>query len=91
MFFKFVLIFVILTIQNSNSFRKSAEIPGDCKDVECIEKLLRDRLKKEVTTPSGKMKHLLNTWMFPLQGYRLTDGGMDGLRWRKERQTWKLK
>ena len=61
MFFKFVLIFVILTIQNSNSFRKSAEIPGDCKDVECIEKLLRDRLKKEVTTPSGKMKLLLNT------------------------------
>ena len=61
MFFKFILIFVILTIQNSNSFRKSAEIPGDCKDVECIEKLLRDRLKKEVTTPSGKMKLLLNT------------------------------
>ena len=61
MFFKFVLIFVIMTIQNSNSFRKSAEIPGDCKDVECIAKLLRGQLKKEITTPSGKRKLLLNT------------------------------
>ena len=50
-----------MTIQNSNSFRKSAEIPGDCKDVECIAKLLRGQLKKEITTPSGKMKLLLNT------------------------------
>ena len=61
MFFKFILIFVILTIQNSNSFRKSAEVPGDCKDIECIEKLLQGQLKKEVTTPSGKMNLLLNT------------------------------
>ena len=50
-----------MTIQNSNSFRKSAEIPDDCKDVECIAKLLRGQLKKEITTPSGKMKLLMNT------------------------------
>ena len=62
MFFKFVLIFVILTIQNSNSFRKSAEIPGDCKDIDCIVKLLRET--KEISTtikPSGEIKLLLNT------------------------------
>ena len=48
MFFKLILIFVIMTIQNSNSFRKSAEIPDDCKDIECIVKLLRK------TTPTIK-------------------------------------
>ena len=48
MFLKFILIFVIMTIQNSNSFRKSAEIPDDCKDIECIVKLLRK------TTPTIK-------------------------------------
>ena len=61
MFFKLVLIFVIMTIQNSNS--KTVEIPGDCKDIECISKLLRGQLKKEITTafttPSGKMELLL--------------------------------
>ena len=45
MFFKFVLIFVIITIQNSNS----KEIPGNCKDIECIAKLFREK-KKEITT-----------------------------------------
>ena len=44
MFFKFVLIFVIITIQNSNS----KEIPGNCKDIECIAKLFREK-KKEIT------------------------------------------
>ena len=43
MFFKFVLIFVVISIQNSNSFAKSAEIPGDCKDIECIVNLLRQQ------------------------------------------------
>ena len=57
MFFKFVLIFVIMTIQNSKSGpSQAAEIPNDCKDIECIAKLFREQ--KEITTikPSGKMK-----------------------------------
>ena len=62
MFFKLVLIFVIMTIQNSNS--KTVEIPNDCKDIQCIANLLRGRGKKEITTafttPSGKMELLLN-------------------------------
>ena len=44
-FFKFVLILVIISIQNSYSFGKSAKIPGDCKDIECIAKLLREQKK----------------------------------------------
>ena len=56
MFFKFVLIFVIMTIQNSNS-ESEPEIPGDCKDIECIAKLLREQ--KEIK-PSGEIKLLLN-------------------------------
>ena len=39
MFFKLILIFVIMTIQNSNSM----EIPSDCKDIECIAKLFREQ------------------------------------------------
>ena len=65
MFFKLVLIFVIMTIQNSNS--KTVEIPDDCKGIECIRNLLLGQLKKETTkeitsftTPSGKMELLLN-------------------------------
>ena len=56
MFFKFILIFVIMTIQNSNS-ESEPEIPGDCKDIECIAKLLREQ--KEIK-PSGEIKLLLN-------------------------------
>ena len=56
MFFKFVLIFLIMTIQNSNS-ESEPEIPGDCKDIECIAKLLREQ--KEIK-PSGEIKLLLN-------------------------------
>ena len=64
MFFKLVLIFVIMTIQNSNS--KTVEIPDGCKGIECIRDLFRGQLKKETTsftsftTPSGKMELLLN-------------------------------
>ena len=61
MFFKLVLIFVIMTIQNSNS--KTVEIPNDCKGIECIRNLLLGQVTKEITsfeTPSGKMELLLN-------------------------------
>ena len=45
-----------MTIQNSNS-ESEPEIPGDCKDIECIAKLLREQ--KEIK-PSGEIKLLLN-------------------------------
>ena len=50
-----------MTIQNSNS-ESEPEIPGDCKDIDCIVKLLRET--KEISTtikPSGEIKLLLNT------------------------------
>ena len=54
MFFKFILIFVIMTIQNSNS-ESEPEIPGDCKDIECIAKLLREQkeISGTLVQPSG--------------------------------------
>ena len=61
MFFKFMLIFVIISIQNSYSFGKSAEIPDDCKDIECIAKLLREQEKDATNKPPGEIKLLLNT------------------------------
>ena len=80
MFFKFVLIFVVISIQNSNSFAKSAEIPGDCKDIECIVNLLRQqkeptKVLKDPTKAleqglepteklSGKIKLLLNIYHY---------------------------
>ena len=62
MLFKFVLIFVIMTIQNSNS-ESEPEIPGDCKDIECIAKLLREQkeISGTLVQPSGEIKLLLNT------------------------------
>ena len=59
-FFKFVLILVIISIQNSYSFGKSAEIPGDCKDIECIAKLLREQKKDATMKSPGDIKVLLN-------------------------------
>ena len=60
MFFKFILIFVIISIQNSKSFGKSAEIPSDCKDIECIAKLLREQKKDATMKSPGDIKVLLN-------------------------------
>ena len=67
MFFKFVLIFVIMTIQNSNSvsFPELPELPEilrDCKDIECIMKWFREQKEISATIkPSGEIKLLLNT------------------------------
>ena len=55
-----MLIFVIISIQNSKSFGKSAEIPSDCKDIECIAKLLREQKKDATMKSPGEIKVLLN-------------------------------
>ena len=54
MSFKFVLIFVFISIQNSNSF--AAETPGDCKDLECLFKLFLEQKKIPTLKTSGKIK-----------------------------------
>ena len=73
MFFKFVLIFVIVSIQKSNySFAKSAEIPGDCKDIECLMNLLRQQKESPPTEkPSRKIK-LYSKLVTSYRGHTLT-------------------
>ena len=68
MFFKFVLIFVVISIQNSNSFVKSAEIPGDCKDIECIVNLLRQQKEPtKVSKPPKKPTNALEGGLEPTE------------------------
>ena len=57
MFFKLILTFVIMTIQNSNSM----EIPSDCKDIECIAKLFLEQKGTIKSNPGDSETNSVNS------------------------------